>query len=70
MLFELKLYHSSKRKNNYSFLEKLIAGRHLFPVVGLIVCVLGSIYGGYATPTEAATIGVCGACYWPGLTKF
>ena len=45
-----------KEKNNYSFLEKLIAGRHLFPVVGLIVCVLGSIYGGYATPTEAATI--------------
>ncbi len=58
-----------KEKNNYSFLEKLIAGRHLFPVVGLIVCVLGSIYGGYATPTEAATIGVCGALLLAWLTK-
>ncbi len=58
-----------KEKNNYSFLEKLIGGRHLFPVVGLIVCVLGSIYGGYATPTEAATIGVCGALLLAWFTK-
>jgi tripartite ATP-independent transporter DctM subunit len=58
-----------KEKNNYTFLEKLIAGRHLFPVVGLIFCVLGSIYGGYATPTEAATIGVCGALLLAWLTK-
>ena len=58
-----------KEKNNYSFLEKLIAGRHLFPVIGLIVCVLGSIYGGYATPTEAATIGVCGALLLAWFTK-
>ena len=58
-----------KEKNNYTFLEKLIAGRHLFPVVGLIVCVLGSIYGGYATPTEAATIGVCGALLLAWFTK-
>ena len=58
-----------KEKNNYSFLEKLIAGRHLFPVVGLIVCVLGSIYGGYATPTEAATIGVWGALLLAWFTK-
>ena len=58
-----------KEKNNYSFVEKLIAGRHLFPVVGLIVCVLGSIYGGYATPTEAATIGVCGALLLAWFTK-
>ena len=58
-----------KEKNNYSFLEKLIAGRHLFPVVGLIVCVLGSIYGGDATPTEAATIGVCGALLLAWFTK-
>ena len=58
-----------KEKNNYTFLEKLIAGRHLFPVVGLIFCVLGSIYGGYATPTEAATIGVCGALLLAWFTK-
>ena len=44
-----------------SFVEKLKASRLLFPVVGLIAVVLGSIYGGYATPTEAATVGVLGA---------
>lgn len=33
----------------------------LLPVVGLILVVLGSIYLGYATATEAAVIGVVGA---------
>jgi tripartite ATP-independent transporter DctM subunit len=44
-----------------SFIEKIKASRLLFPVMGLIGVVLGSIYGGYATPTEAATVGVLGA---------
>jgi tripartite ATP-independent transporter DctM subunit len=33
----------------------------LLPVVLLIVAVIGSIYAGYATPTEAASLGVAGA---------
>ena len=33
----------------------------LLPVVGLIVAVIGSIYAGVASPTEAAVIGVLGA---------
>ena len=41
--------------------EKLYASRHLIPVVGLIVLVLGSIYVGLATATEAAALGVVGA---------
>jgi C4-dicarboxylate transporter DctM subunit len=41
--------------------EKLHASRHLIPVVGLIVLVLGSIYVGIATATEAAALGVVGA---------
>ena len=41
--------------------EKLYASRHLIPVVGLIVLVLGSIYVGIATATEAAALGVVGA---------
>jgi len=41
--------------------EKLWASRLLIPVMLLIFVVIGSIYGGYATPTEAATIGVLGA---------
>lgn len=44
-----------------SFREKIWRSRHLIPVILLIALVLGSIYGGYATPTEAATVGVIGA---------
>ncbi|TDM08932.1 MAG: C4-dicarboxylate ABC transporter permease [Ideonella sp. MAG2] len=42
-------------------LEKLRASKHLIPVVSLIVAVLGSIYTGIATATEAAALGVVGA---------
>src|SRR5205085_1079180 len=44
-----------------SFGEKVYASRHLIPVVGLIALVLGSIYVGIATATEAAALGVVGA---------
>ena len=40
---------------------KVYESRHLIPVVALIVAVLGSIYTGIATATEAAAIGVVGA---------
>lgn len=41
--------------------RKLIEARRLIPVMLLIVAVLGSIYGGIATPTESAVLGVVGA---------
>ena len=41
--------------------EKLHESRHLIPVVLLIAAVLGSIYSGVATATEAAAVGVLGA---------
>ena len=41
--------------------DKLRTSRHLIPVVLLISAVLGSIYGGLATATEAAALGVVGA---------
>jgi tripartite ATP-independent transporter DctM subunit len=44
-----------------SFMEKVYASRHLIPAVTLIVLVLGSIYTGIATATEAAAVGVIGA---------
>src|SRR5512139_1361622 len=43
------------------FAAKLRESRHLIPVIVLIAAVLGSIYGGIATATEAAAIGVVGA---------
>ncbi|HUG25129.1 TRAP transporter large permease [Piscinibacter sp.] len=44
-----------------SFAQKLYASRHLIPVITLIALVLGSIYSGVATATEAAALGVAGA---------
>ena len=41
--------------------DSLRALARLLPVVGLIVAVIGSIYAGIASPTEAAVIGVVGA---------
>jgi tripartite ATP-independent transporter DctM subunit len=34
---------------------------HLLPIVGLLVVVLGGIYGGITTPTEASAVGAAGA---------
>lgn len=45
------------------FTQKLYLTRRLFPVVGLILFVLGSIYAGWATATEAAALGVFGALF-------
>ncbi len=44
-----------------SLMQKLHESRHLIPVVLLIVAVLGSIYSGLATATEAAAVGVVGS---------
>ena len=46
---------------NYSFLEKIKRSKQLLPVVLLIFAVIGSIYTGIATATEAASLGVVGA---------
>jgi C4-dicarboxylate transporter DctM subunit len=44
-----------------SFGRKVHESRHLIPVLLLIAAVLGSIYTGIATATEAAAVGVVGA---------
>ncbi len=50
-----------------TFSEKLYASRHLIPVVLLIIAVLGSIYTGLATATEAAAVGVVGSLIISGV---
>ncbi len=45
----------------YSFFEKIKRSKQLLPVIILISAVIGSIYTGIATATEAASLGVVGA---------
>lgn len=41
--------------------EKLASLRAVILPIGIVVIVLGAIFGGFATPTEAAALGVAGA---------
>ena len=50
-----KVYETS------SFLDKIKKSKQLLPVILLILGVIGSIYTGVATATEAASLGVVGA---------
>ncbi len=49
------------RETGMSFVEKMRNSRFLIPVLCLIAVVIGSMFLGYATATEAAAIGVIGA---------
>lgn len=50
------------------YLERIRATAGLFPMLGLIFAVIGSIYAGLATPTEAAAVGVLGALVLSALS--
>ena len=50
-----------KIKEEYLFLEKIRRSKQLLPVILLISSVIGSIYTGIATATEAASLCVVGA---------
>ena len=50
-----------KISEKYSFLEKIKRSKQLLPVIILISGVIGSIYTGVATATEAASLGVVGS---------
>jgi C4-dicarboxylate transporter, DctM subunit len=50
-----------ERETPMSLSARLWESRRLIPIMLLIIAVLGCIYGGIATPTEAAAIGVTGA---------
>lgn len=44
--------------DEYTFMEKVKSSRRLIPVMLLIIGVIGSIYAGIASPTDAAALGV------------
>ncbi|MBL6946432.1 MAG: TRAP transporter large permease subunit [Rhodospirillales bacterium] len=52
-----------KSTEEVTWAERITALRHLGPVLFLIIAVLGSMYGGIASPTEAAAVGVFGAFF-------
>lgn len=50
-----------KTDESFTWSDRAKSLRDLIPTFLLIALVLGSIYGGFATPTEAAALGVLGA---------
>ncbi len=52
-----------RESGHITFREKLASLKRLWPVLLLVVIVLGTIYTGIATPTEAGAIGVFGAFF-------
>ena len=52
---------SERAMRHMPFRRRLAALKDLWPAMFLILCVLGSMYGGLATPSEAAALGVVGA---------
>lgn len=51
------------------FWSRVVEARHLLPIVALIGGVIGTIYTGIATPTEAAAVGVVGALILSALDR-
>ncbi len=51
------------------FIDKVRALKGLLPTLILMLLVLGTIYGGFATPTEAAALGVLGAIFFAALDR-
>ncbi len=58
-----------KINETFSITEKLKKSKQLLPVIVLILAVIGSIYTGIATATEAASLGVVGALILSYLQK-
>ncbi len=57
-IYEVFAARRHKTHETFSFREKLKSINGMIPFVAVIIIVIGSIYGGIATPTEAAAISV------------
>ena len=58
-----------RMKDTYSWGDRFRALKDLLPTLLLILMVLGSIYAGVATPTEAAALGVLGATIFAVINR-
>jgi len=58
-----------KLQESYNWKERFASIKDLAPTFFLILIVLGSIYAGIATPTEAAALGVFGATVFAFINK-
>ena len=67
-LFDKRKNNDSMKDPSFSWSQKFRSLPKILPVAALIAFVLGSIYTGWATPTEAAAIGVFGAALLAILT--
>jgi C4-dicarboxylate transporter DctM subunit len=54
---------------SYTWSDRLRTIPLLLPIFSLIIIVLGSIYAGWATPTEAASVGVLGALFFAMISR-
>ena len=58
-----------RTQESYSWKERMVGLKDLAPTLILILMVLGSIYGGVATPTEAAAVGVMGGTVFAFINR-
>ncbi|MDK2871524.1 MAG: C4-dicarboxylate transporter, DctM subunit [bacterium] len=58
-----------KVKESYTWGDRIKAIPKIAPAIILVVMVLGSIYTGWATPTEAAAVGVAGSILFAWLMR-
>ena len=61
VVWDLVSGRAREERESYSWRERLAALRLILPILLLIAAVMGSIYWGIATATEAAVVGVAGA---------
>ncbi len=74
-IFLYSIFIKSNRQNRIkvTWKEKFLALKDLLPIAILFILIMGSIYTGFATPTESAALGVVVAViivYFNGLLNF